>query len=298
MTKSLFATIMGRANTGKSTLMNQILGEKVSIVSSKPQTTRNRINGILTKGETQYVFIDTPGIHKPHDKLGSFMMRTANAASSGIDVILYIAEAGDRIGPIEESIIDKFNQTDIPCVLLVNKTDIHSPKEIGDTILNFSTRFKFDSVIPISAKTGENVQIIFDEIDKYALEGEWFFPDDIITDISESTYISEIIREKILLTMNDEVPHGVAVTIEDMKETPKLLSVRAEIYCEKASHKPMIIGKQGSRIKQIGTMAREDLERFFGIKVFIDLYVRVKENWREDELSVRALGFKQEEIDG
>ena len=153
MKKTLFATIMGRANTGKSTLMNQILGEKVSIVSSKPQTTRNRINGILTKEETQYVFIDTPGIHKPHDKLGSFMMRTANAASSGIDVILYIAEAGDRIGPIEESIIDRFNQTEIPCILLVNKTDIHKPEEIGITIQNFSERFKFDSAKSISTKS-------------------------------------------------------------------------------------------------------------------------------------------------
>ena len=292
MTKTLFATIIGRPNTGKSTLMNNILGEKVSIVSNKPQTTRNRINGILTKDETQYVFIDTPGIHKPHDKLGSFMMRTANAASSGIDVILYIAEAGDRIGPIEESVIKRFNETDIPCILLVNKTDIHNPKEIGDTILEFSNAFKFDSVIPISAKNGENVDIIFTEIDKFALEGDWYFPSDMITDAPESYIISETIREKILVTMNDEVPHGVAVTIEDIKDKKDLLSIRAEIYCEKASHKPMIIGKQGSKIKKIGTLAREDLEKFFGVKVFLDLYVRVKENWREDELSVRSFGFK------
>lgn len=297
MTKTLFATIIGRPNTGKSTLMNQILGEKISIVSSKPQTTRNRINGILTKDETQYVFIDTPGIHKPHDKLGSFMMRTANQASSGIDVILYICEAGDRIGPIEESVLKRFNETDIPCVLLVNKTDIHNPKEIGDTILEFSNNFKFDSVIPISAKNGENVSIIFEEIDKYALEGDWYFPEGMITDASESYIISETIREKILLTMNDEVPHGVAVTIESIKEKENLLSVRAEIYCEKASHKPMIIGKHGSKIKRIGTLAREDLEKFFGVKVFLDLYVRVKEKWREDELSVRSLGFKLDDID-
>lgn len=297
MTKTLFATIIGRPNTGKSTLMNQILGEKVSIVSSKPQTTRNRINGILTKEEIQYVFIDTPGIHKPHDKLGSFMMRTANAASSGIDVILYIAEAGDRIGPIEESVIKRFNETDIPCVLLVNKTDIHKPQEIGDTILEFSNAFKFDSVIPISAKNGDNINIIFSEIDKYALEGDWYFPSDMITDAPESYIISETIREKILQTMNDEVPHGVAVTIEDIKDKKDLLSIRAEIYCEKASHKPMIIGKQGSKIKKIGTLAREDLEKFFGVKVFLDLYVRVKENWREDELSVRSLGFKLDDVD-
>ena len=297
MTKTLFATIMGRANTGKSTLMNQILGEKISIVSSKPQTTRNRINGILTKDETQYVFIDTPGIHKPHDKLGSFMMRTANAASSGIDVILYIAEAGDRIGEIERSVIQRFNDTDVPCVLLVNKTDIHTPKEIGDTILEFSNAFKFDSVIPISAKTGDNVKIIFEEIDKFALEGEWFFPEGMITDTPETVIISETIREKILQTMNDEVPHGIAVTIESIKDTPNLLSIRAEIYCEKASHKPMIIGKKGSKIKEIGTLARTDLEKFFSVKVFLDLYVRVKENWREDELSVRSLGFRQEDIE-
>ena len=297
MKKTIFTAIIGRANTGKSTLLNTLLGEKIAIVSNKPQTTRTKITGITSRGDTQYVFLDTPGIHKPQDKLGSFMMRAASDAATGVDLILYIVSAGDRIGPIEENLMKHFKEIDVPVVLLVNKTDISRAEQIGDTILRFSGKYDFAAVIPISAKNGDNTNIIFDEIDKYATEtDEWIFPDDMITDQPERQIAAEFIREKLLRLLNEEIPHGVAVVIEEWKETPKLLSSRAEIFCEKASHKPIIIGKGGATLKKVGEMAREDLEAFFGMKVYLDLWVKVKENWRESDFAVSNLGFKREEF--
>ena len=297
MKKTIFTAIIGRANTGKSTLLNTLLGEKIAIVSNKPQTTRTKITGITSRGDTQYVFLDTPGIHKPQDKLGSFMMRAASDAATGVDLILYIVSAGDRIGPIEENLMKHFKEIDVPVVLLVNKTDISRAEQIGDTILRFSGKYDFAAVIPISAKNGDNTNIIFDEIDKYATEtDEWIFPDDMITDQPERQIAAEFIREKLLRLLNEEIPHGVAVVIEEWKETPKLLSIRAEIFCEKASHKPIIIGKGGATLKKVGEMAREDLEAFFGMKVYLDLWVKVKENWRESDFAVSNLGFKREEF--
>ena len=297
MKKTIFTAIIGRANTGKSTLLNTLLGEKIAIVSNKPQTTRTKITGITSRGDTQYVFLDTPGIHKPQDKLGSFMMRAASDAATGVDLILYIVSAGDRIGPIEENLMKRFKEIDVPVVLLVNKTDISRAEQIGDTILRFSGKYDFAAVIPISAKNGDNTSIIFDEIDKYATEtDEWIFPDDMITDQPERQIAAEFIREKLLRLLNEEIPHGVAVVIEEWKETPKLLSIRAEIFCEKASHKPIIIGKGGATLKKVGEMAREDLEAFFGMKVYLDLWVKVKESWRESDFAVGNLGFKREEF--
>ena len=297
MKKTIFTAIIGRANTGKSTLLNTLLGEKIAIVSNKPQTTRTKITGITSRGDTQYVFLDTPGIHKPQDKLGSFMMRAASDAATGVDLILYIVSAGDRIGPIEENLMKHFKEIDVPVVLLVNKTDISRAEQIGDTILRFSGKYDFAAVIPISAKNGDNTSIIFDEIDKYATEtDEWIFPDDMITDQPERQIAAEFIREKLLRLLNEEIPHGVAVVIEEWKETPKLLSIRAEIFCEKASHKPIIIGKGGATLKKVGEMAREDLEAFFGMKVYLDLWVKVKENWRESDFAVSNLSFKREEF--
>ena len=297
MKKTIFTAIIGRANTGKSTLLNTLLGEKIAIVSNKPQTTRTKITGITSRGDTQYVFLDTPGRHKPQDKLGSFMMRAASDAATGVDLILYIVSAGDRIGPIEENLMKRFKEIDVPVVLLVNKTDISRAEQIGDTILRFSGKYDFAAVIPISAKNGDNTSIIFDEIDKYATEtDEWIFPDDMITDQPERQIAAEFIREKLLRLLNEEIPHGVAVVIEEWKETPKLLSIRAEIFCEKASHKPIIIGKGGATLKKVGEMAREDLEAFFGMKVYLDLWVKVKENWRESDFAVSNLGFKREEF--
>lgn len=297
MKKTIFTAIIGRANTGKSTLLNTLLGEKIAIVSNKPQTTRTKITGITSKGDTQYVFLDTPGIHKPQDKLGSFMMRAASDAATGVDLILYIVSAGDRIGPIEENLMKRFKEIDVPVVLLVNKTDISRAEQVGDTILRFSGKYDFAAVIPISAKNGDNTNIIFDEIDKYATEtDEWIFPDDMITDQPERQIAAEFIREKLLRLLSEEIPHGIAVVIEEWRETSKLLSIRAEIFCERASHKPIIIGKGGATLKKVGEMAREDLEAFFGMKVYLDLWVKVKENWRESDFAVSNLGFKREEF--
>ena len=297
MKKTIFTAIIGRANTGKSTLLNTLLGEKIAIVSNKPQTTRTKITGITSKGDTQYVFLDTPGIHKPQDKLGSFMMRAASDAATGVDLILYIVSAGDRIGPIEENLMKRFKEIDVPVVLLVNKTDISRAEQIGDTILRFSGKYDFAAVIPISAKNGDNTNIIFDEIDKYATEtDEWIFPDDMITDQPERQIAAEFIREKLLRLLSEEIPHGIAVVIEEWRETSKLLSIRAEIFCERASHKPIIIGKGGATLKKVGEMAREDLEAFFGMKVYLDLWVKVKGNWRESDFAVSNLGFKREEF--
>lgn len=292
MKKSLFASLIGRPNTGKSTLLNNILGEKVSIVSSKPQTTRNRITGIKTVGETQYVFLDTPGVHTPKNELGSFMMEQVNSAGCDSDVNLFLVASGDRCGEAERGILDMLKTDGKPVILLVNKTDISDAKEIGDTITRFSQAYDFAAVIPISAKNGSNVKVIFDEISKYAVEGPWYFPDDMYTDQPERAMVAEIVREKLLLCLGEEIPHGTAVVIEAFEQTKTMLSVRAEIFCEKTSHKPIIIGKNGEKLKRIGTLAREDLEKLFRTKVYINLWVKIKENWRDSKAAVSNFGYK------
>ncbi len=294
MTKNLFAALIGRPNVGKSTLLNSILGEHVSIVSPKPQTTRTKITGIYTKDDTQYVFVDTPGIHKPKDKLGSYMMKIADGAAADVDIVLLLVEAGDRVGPVETELLRRFDGYGVPTVLIINKTDISNAREIGDTIARYAEHHTFDAVIPISAKNGTGVDIIFEEIEKYAVEGPWFFPDDIITDQPERVIASEIIREKLLNALGNEIPHGTAVVIESFKEKKDLISIRAEIFCEKASHKPIIIGKNGVMLKKIGSQAREDMERFFGTKIFLDLWVKIKENWRDSTATIANFGFKEE----
>ena len=294
MKKNLFAALIGRPNVGKSTLLNSILGEHVSIVSPKPQTTRTKITGIYTKDDTQYVFVDTPGIHKPKDKLGSYMMKIADGAAADVDIVLLLVEAGDRVGPVETELLRRFDGYGVPTVLIINKTDISNAREIGDTIARYAEHHTFDAVIPISAKNGTGVDIIFEEIEKYAVEGPWFVPDDIITDQPERVIASEIIREKLLNALGNEIPHGTAVVIESFKEKKDLISIRAEIFCEKASHKPIIIGKNGEMLKKIGSRAREDMERFFGTKIFLDLWVKVKENWRESTATIANFGFKEE----
>ena len=291
-TKNLFAAIIGRPNVGKSTLLNALLGEKISIVSSKPQTTRTKITGILTKGETQYVFIDTPGIHKPRTKLGDYMMEKAGEAAGEVDIILFLVEAGDKIGNTERELMKKFTVMHVPALLIVNKTDKSNAREIGDTILRFSEAYDFAAVVPISAKNGENTDIIMEEIAKFAQEGPHFFPDDMLTDQPERVIASEIIREKALLTLSDEIPHGVAVAIEEFREGKGMLNIRAEIYCERASHKPIIIGKNGEKLKLIGSRARTDLESFFGEKVYLNLWVKVKENWRDKAALVSGFGYR------
>ena len=293
MQKTLFAAIVGRPNTGKSTLLNAILGQKVAIVSSKPQTTRTRITGFLTKEETQFVFLDTPGIHRPQDKLGSYMVKEANGAIGDVDAVILVVQSGDRVGEVEKSIMKKVDE-DTPLILVINKTDISNAAQIAETIVRFNAEREFSAVVPISAKNNEGTQFIIEELDKYACESPWFFPDDIVTDQPERAIAAEIIREKILRLLAEEIPHGVAVVIESFEETSKIIKIRAEIFCERSSHKPIIIGKHGDMLKKIGTNAREDLEKILGIKVFLDLWVKVKENWREQNAAIANFGFKDE----
>ena len=293
MEKTIFAAIVGRPNTGKSTLLNAILGQKVAIVSAKPQTPRTRITGILTKDETQFVFLDTPGIHKPQDKLGSYMVREANGAIGDVDAVLLVVESGNRVGEVEKTIMKKVGE-DTPLILVINKTDVSNATQVAETIMRFSAEREFDAVVPISAKNNEGVEHIIAELGKFANESPWFFPDDIVTDQPERAIAAEIIREKMLRLLAEEIPHGVAVVIESFKESSKIIKIRAEIFCEKDSHKPIIIGKRGDMLKKIGSMAREDMENIFGIQVFLDLWVKVKENWREQNAAIANFGFKDE----
>ena len=294
MKKTGFIAIVGKPNVGKSTLLNTILGEKVAIVSDKPQTTRNRITGILTKGETQYVFMDTPGVHNPKNKLGDYMMKAANDTLSDVDVVLYVVEADKHISPSEEQLMDKLSRGSIPSILLINKIDTSTGEKVGETIKTFTEKHDFNAVIPISAMKNKGIDIIFEEIDPFMQESEWFFPDDIATDQPERQIAAEIIREKILRLTNDEIPHGTAVVIEDFTENANLVSIRAEIFCERESHKGILIGKNGATLKKIGTYAREDLEKLLGVQVYLNLWVKVKENWRDSAAQVANFGFREE----
>lgn len=295
MKKTAFIAIVGRPNVGKSTLLNAILGEKVAIVSKKPQTTRNRITGIHTVGEDQYVFLDTPGMHSPRTRLGDFMVKTTSNTLGGVDSAILVVEAREEVGDIEAKIIQRFKSDGIRAILVINKIDTVRPANIAKTIASYAEAFDFEAVIPITAKNGKGVDVVVSECEKFLRGSEWFFPEDIVTDQPERQIASEIIREKILRMLEEEIPHGTAVTIEEWKEKAGVVSIRAEIYCEKASHKGMIIGKGGATIKKIGSYARQDIEVMLDSKVFLDLYVRVKENWRDSNFNISDFGFREEE---
>lgn len=295
MKRTAFIAIVGRPNVGKSTLLNSILGEKVAIVSKKPQTTRNRITGIHTVGEDQYIFLDTPGIHKPRTKLGDFMVKTTAQTLGGVDSAILVVEAREEVGDIEAQIISKLKSEGIRAILVINKIDTVRKENIIKTIAAYANAFEFEAVIPVAAKSGKGVETVIAECEKFLLESEWFFPEDIATDQPEKQIAAEIIREKLLRSLDEEIPHGTAVTIEEWKEKRGTVSIRAEIYCEKASHKGIIIGKGAATIKRIGTYAREDIEKMLDAKVFLDLYVRVKENWRDSDFNINNFGYKEEE---
>mgnify|MGYP000132838798 FL=1 len=292
--KTCFISIMGKPNVGKSTLLNALLGEKVAIVSRKPQTTRNRITGILTKGETQYVFTDTPGLHKPKTLLGEYMMKSAEAAAGGTDVILFVVECDVPLNASETAALRSFAKSDIPCILLINKIDKINKGLLAKYLSELSDEYRFRAVIPISALEKDGLDIIFDELEPFLIESPHFFPDDMLTDQPERQIIAEIIREKMLRLLDDEIPHGTAVVIEEFKDEKTLLSVRAEIFCERESHKRIIIGKNGEMLKKIGSYAREDAEALFGTKIFLDLWVKVKDNWRDRPTLVANFGYKDE----
>ena len=295
MTKTAFIAIVGRPNVGKSTLMNALLGEKIAIVSSKPQTTRNRIMGILTEGENQFVFLDTPGIHKAKTKLGNYMMKSVRSSLGTADAVILIADAGKAPGEIERNICEKVKQDNTPAMLVLNKIDLVDREAIAETIAQYAALYDFDAFVPVSALKGKNLKDVMEEAEKFLYEGEWFFEEDMITDQPEKQIAAEIIREKMLRTLSKEIPHGSAVVIEEFKEEDDLLSIRAEIYCEKESHKGIIVGKGGEMLKRIGSYAREDLEDFFGMKVYLNLWVKVKENWRDNEMLLNSFGFRRDD---
>ena len=294
--RTAFIAIIGCPNVGKSTLLNHLLGEKIAAVSKKPQTTRTRITGILTKENTQYVFLDTPGMHKPKTKLGDNMVKAISTAVGDVDAVLFVTEAKNEITGVERAMLEKLTRQEYPIILLVNKSDSAKKGDILTTIDLFTREFKFEAVIPISALTGDNTEEIFRELDPFISEGDWFFPSDMITDQPERVIAAEVIREKMLRLLDDEVPHGTAVVIEDFRDIRgHLIDIRAEIYCEKAGHKGIIIGKNGAMMKKIGTYAREDLEAFFGTKVNLNLWVKVKENWRDSVVSIANFGLNTDE---
>ncbi len=294
MKRTAFIAIVGRPNVGKSTLLNALLGEKVAIVSKRPQTTRNRITGIHTVGEDQYIFLDTPGMHKPRTKLGNFMVKEAEGSIGDADAAILVVEARESVGDIEQMLIDQLKAHKMKAVLVINKVDAVTPANVARTIAAYAEAYDFDAVVPTSAKSAKGVDTVLDECARYLGESVWFFPEDIATDQTERQIASEIIREKLLRTLEDEIPHGTAVVIEEFKEEKNLLRIRAEIFCEKSSHKGIIIGKRGACLKQIGTHAREDMERFFGIKVFLDLWVKVKENWRDSNFILNDIGYNRD----
>lgn len=291
--KTGFIALVGRPNVGKSTLLNTLLGEKIAAVSRKPQTTRTSITGILTRGCNQYVFLDTPGVHKPRTKLGDMMMKSVGTATTDVCLVMLLVEPLARIHPIEKELMDKLGKMGVPVVLIINKTDIFTPEDIIRTIDVFSKEYDFAAVIPLSGKTGEGTEIIFQEAEPFLEEAPWFFSSDMITDQPERTIAGEIIREKLLKLLDQEIPHGIAVVIEEFRESEKRIDIRAEIFCEKAGHKKIIIGKNGAMLKKAGTFAREDLEAFFGVRVNLNLWVKVKENWRDNETLLNSFGFRK-----
>ena len=294
MKKTGFIAIVGRPNVGKSTLMNAILGEKVAIVSNKPQTTRNRIIGIHTKGDSQFVFLDTPGIHKPKNSLGEFMVKTANSSMTDADAVILVVDVSKEISTVEENVIEYLKKSGLPAIIALNKVDLCRREQIAETIQAYANKHSFDAFVPICAKNGKNVDELLEECEAFLSESDWFFPADMVTDQPERQMAAEIIREKILRTLDKEVPHGTAVVIEEFKDEGSMVRIRAEIFCEKASHKGIIVGKGGASLKLIGTYAREDLERMLGTKVYLNLWVKVKENWRESARTVGNFGYNEE----
>lgn len=300
MTKNAFIAITGRANAGKSSLTNLLVGEKISIVSEKPQTTRNRINGVLTKGDTQYVFMDTPGMHKPKTKLSEHMVKSIRQSVDDVDCAILMADVTKKISSIEQDLIHSFSFPRTAVVLLLNKVDLLKDKsEILKIIQQYSELYDFEEIIPISVKNRINTDQIMPVLERFAVEGEHFFPDDIATDRTERFMCSEIVREKILRVMQEEIPHGVAVDVEKFKSRMKgdteIIDISVVIICEKESHKGMIIGKGGERLKQIGTMARGDMEDLLQAKVNLQCFVKVKEDWRNRERVISDLGMYDED---
>ena len=296
-TKSVMIAICGRPNVGKSTLTNTVVGEKVAIVSNKPQTTRNRICGIRDRGDTQLVFLDTPGFHRPRTKLGDYMVNVVEQSVANVDLALLLVEPIDNLGPQEEALIEQFRQRDVPAILVINKTDTVEDKEsLLPVIARYNHAFPFAATVPISAKTNDGVDELLDLCEHYAVESPWFFPEGMTSDQPERQVIAEIIREKMLWNLDKEIPHGTAVEITRFSERDTgVIDVEATIYCEKAIHKGIIIGKGGQMLKKISSQARADCERFMGAKVYLQTWIKVKENWRDSDFLIRNFGYRNDD---
>ncbi len=293
-TKTAMITIAGRPNVGKSTLTNYLVGEKIAIVSNKPQTTRNRICGIVTKEDTQFVFVDTPGFHKPRTKLGDYMVNVTKSSIADVDLTVLVVEPIASIGPQEQGLIDQCLDRKCPVILAINKIDTVEKDSLLEVIAAYSQAAAFSAIIPISAKTGDGVEQLLAECKKYAIEGPFLFPEDTTTDQPERQVMAEIIREKLLWCLDREIPHGTAVEITKFSERDSgIIDIDATIYCEKASHKGIIIGKQGAMLKKISSMARADCEGFMGTKVFLTTWVKYKDNWRDNDFLVRNFGYRE-----
>lgn len=298
--KSAFIAIVGRPNVGKSSILNKMLGQKIAIVSSKPQTTRTRIMGVLTEEETQLVFIDTPGIHKPRTELGKYMVKSVNESVSGVDACLLVTEACRDITDTELKLIEKFKAMDVPAILAINKID--TVKEKSDLMLQiarYSEKFDFEAVVPVSAQNNSGIDDLKNELKKLAQEGGHLFDEDTLTDQPERVLAAEMIREKMLRLLDKEIPHGTAVVVERMRtrEDKDIIDMDATIYCERDSHKGIIIGKQGAMLKKIGSYARQDMEAFFNCKVNLTMWVKVKEDWRNREGLLRCFGFDKSDFE-
>ena len=293
-TKTAIITIAGRPNVGKSTLTNHLVGEKITIVSNKPQTTRNRICGILSRGNTQYVFVDTPGFHKARTKLGDYMVNAVKDSIADVDLTLLVVEPIASVGQQEQLLLEELGAKRTPVILVINKIDTVEKDKLLEVIAAYSEAYHFEAIIPISAKTGDGVELLLSECDKYAIESPFLFPDDQTTDQPERQVMAEIIREKLLWCLEKEIPHGTAVEITTFTERDNgIIDLDATIYCEKSSHKGIIIGKQGAMLKKISSMARADCEKFMGTKVYLTTWVKVKENWRDSDFLVRNFGYKE-----
>ena len=295
MTKSAMITVCGRPNVGKSTLTNALVGEKVAIVSNKPQTTRNRITAIVSRGDTQFVLMDTPGFHKPRTRLGDYMVNVVKESVADVDCVLLLVEPIASIGPQEEALIERIKQASAPALLVINKIDTVDKSRLLEVMAVYSSAFDFDAILPISAKTGEGLEELLTELDKYAVDGPHLFPEDMITDQPERQICAELVREKLLKCLDKEIPHGTAVEVTRFSERENgIIDLEVTIYCEKDSHKGIIIGKKGAMLKKIGELAREDIESFMGTKVFLQTWVKVKENWRDSLVQLRNFGFSEQ----
>ena len=295
MTRSAMITLCGRANVGKSTLTNALVGEKVAIVSNKPQTTRNRITAIVNRGDTQLVLMDTPGFHKPRTRLGDYMVNVVKESVADVDCVLLLVEPVAAIGPQEEELIQRIRQSGVPAILVINKIDTVDKARLLEVMALYAQAYDFDAILPLSAKTGDGLEELMTELDKYAAEGPHFFPEDMITDQPERQICAELVREKLLRCLDKEIPHGTAIEVTKFSERENgIIDLEVTIFCEKESHKGIIIGKKGAMLKKIGELARHDIEDFMGTRVNLQTWVKVKENWRDSMASLRNFGYTEQ----